>query len=146
MNSGRTWYKALSFASGKESQDTRALGPSGNGQWDVKEKRIIPGLSLNEDSVREPRHYFASLRRDNDDNMNIVENISKPHLFTLLSGSWHLVHVRSGLIGTKVMWTISHHSAKMSLIIMIYPRRLRNHLLNHPLTLLGYLIHIILPN
>ena len=145
MNSGRTWYKALSFASGKESQDTRALGPGGNGQWDVKEKRIIPGLRLKEDSAREPRHYFASLRRDND-NMNIVKKITAPHLFTLLSGSWHLIHARSGLIGTKVMWTISHHSAKMSLIIMIYPRRLRNHLLNHPLTLLGYLIHLILPN
>ena len=102
MNSGRTWYKALSFASGKESQDTRALEPSGNGQWDVKEKRIIPGLSLNEDSVREPRHYFASLRRDNE-NTNIVKKINAPYLFTLLSSSWHLVHVRSGLIGTKVM-------------------------------------------
>ena len=145
MNSGRTWYKALSFASGKESQDAWAVGPGGNGQWDVKEKRIIPGLSLNEDSVRETRHYFASLRRDND-NMNIVKKITAPHLFTLLSSSWHLINARSGLIGTKVMWTISHHSAKMSLIIMIYPRRLRNDHLNHPLTLLGYLIHIILPN
>ena len=85
-----------------EWQDAWALGPGGNGQCAVKEKRIIPGLSLNEDSVRESNHYFASLRRDND-NMNIVKKITAPHLFTLLSSSWHLIHARSGLIGTKVM-------------------------------------------
>ena len=82
-----------------EWQDAWALGPGGNG---IKEKRIVSGLRLNEESVREPRHYFASLRRDND-NMNIVKMITAPHLFTLLSGSWHLIHARSGLIGTKVM-------------------------------------------
>ena len=85
-----------------EWQDAWAVGPGGNGQCAVKEKRIIPGLSLNEDSVRESNHYFASLRRDND-NMNIVKKITAPRQFTLLSGSWHLIHARSGLIGTKVM-------------------------------------------
>ena len=67
-------------------------------------KKINSGLSLNEDFVRESNPYFASLRPDNNNNnMNIVENISAPHLFTLLSSSWHLIHGRSGLIGTKGM-------------------------------------------
>ena len=65
-------------------------------------KKINSDLSLNEDFVRESNHYFASLRPDinnnnnNNNNMNIVKNISAPHLFTLLSS-------RSGLIGTKGM-------------------------------------------
>ena len=91
-------------------------------------KKINSGLSLNKDSVREPNQYFASLRRDNNNNnMKILENISVPHLFTLLSSSWHLIHVTSCLIGTKD--AINYHD-------------LKNHL-SHPLTLIGYLIYMI---
>ena len=91
-------------------------------------KQINSGLSLNKDSVREPNQYFASLRRDNNNNnMKILENISVPHLFTLLSSSWHLIHVTSCLIGTKDV--INYHD-------------LKNHL-SHPLTLIGYLIYMI---
>ena len=84
----------------------RCMGSGAWWKWSTRcqRKKINSVLSLSEDSVRESNHYFASLRRDNNNNnMNIVKNISEPHLFTLLSRSWHLIHVRSGLIGTKVM-------------------------------------------
>ena len=122
----------------------RCMGSGAWWKWSTRcqRKKINSVLSLSEDSVRESNHYFASLRRDNNNNnMNIVKNISEPHLFTFAQqklasdtcqiwSDWHQSHVNRQPSQCKDV--INYHD-------------LKNHL-SHPLTLIGYLIHIILPN